>query len=148
MIYDPSQDEMFIAQKSKGAFLNNKKIEINKSKNDNCIMYEFSSKIINVKRASELLGELSKLRYVKKSFGSVGIHYCYVACGRASAAVTINKDTFPEFAGKLILEEAGGIVTDFKGREINFDTRGVVFSDGIIHKDILKIIHKTKIEVL
>lgn len=148
LVYDPSMDEMFTAEIGKGAFLNGEKIEVNRGLRDGCIMYEFSSTIISKEKGAKLLGELSEFRYVKKSLGSLGIHYCYVACGRASAAVSVNKDAFPEFAGKLILEEAGGRVSDFLGNEIDLNSVGVVFSDGEVHEEVLGIIQRSNIEFL
>jgi fructose-1,6-bisphosphatase/inositol monophosphatase family enzyme len=56
------------------------------------------SKIINL---TDKLSEIATLR----TFGSVAVHYAYVACGRVDAAVTKNHDTFPEFSGRLLVEE-------------------------------------------
>ncbi len=137
VVYDPTVKELFIAEKSKVATLNGSQISVNQTIENHCLMHEFSSSKINQDEAFEIMKRLNQASKVKKSFGSVALHYAYVACGRASAAVTINKDIFPEIAGILLVEEAGGKATDFKGNPIKLDTVGVVFSNGQIHSKII-----------
>lgn len=72
--------------------------------------------------------------------GSLAVHYAYIACGRADVAISFNEDTFPEFAGKLLVEEAGGKFTDFKGGALRPETVGVIASNGLIHKGIKDIV--------
>jgi len=140
VVYDPSVKELFLAKKGEGATLNGKPIQVNTTTNDHCLLYEFSSSKITQDRAFWLMQKLNTLGKTKKSFGSVALHYAYVACGRASAAVTINKDIFPEMAGLLLVQEAGGRVSDFHGQAIGLDTVGVVFSNGQIHSDVLALL--------
>lgn len=139
LVYDPAFDELFVAEKNKGATLNDRRVTVNKKQVDTIILYEYSSAFWSHQKGLDLMSELTSLGKVKKSFGSMGIHYSYVACGRAGAAVTFNKDTFPEFAGKLLVEEAGGKSSDFKGQEITHTTKGVIFSNNTLHQSILKI---------
>lgn len=140
LVYDPSVKELFMAFKGKGATLNGERIKVSNNSSDNLLLYEFSSSLFSIQKGLDLMRDLSNLGKIKKSFGSVAIHYSYVACGRAEGAVTMNKDIFPEFAGKLLVEEAGGKVTDFNGNEISIDTRGVVFTNGLIHEKVIDII--------
>lgn len=140
LVYDPTVKELFMAFKGKGATLNGKKIQVSQRSSDCYLLYEFSSSLLNLKQGIDLLKELSSIARVKKSFGSMAVHYSYVACGRVDGAVTVNRDTFPEFAGKLLVEEAGGKTSDFQGREIAINTRGVIFSNGLIHQKITDIV--------
>jgi len=140
VVYDPSVKELFVAHKGQGATLNGKPIQVNTATDDHCLLYEFSSSKVTQDKAFWLLQKLNTLGKTKKSFGSVALHYAYVACGRASAAVTINKDIFPEMAGLLLVQEAGGVVSDFRGQPINLHTVGVVFANRQIHSDLLALL--------
>lgn len=74
-------------------------------------------------------------------FGSVALHYAYVACGRTTIAYTNNKDTFPEFAGKLLVEEAGGIFTDGAGKPLTHECKGIIASaNREIYDKVLEIL--------
>jgi myo-inositol-1(or 4)-monophosphatase len=86
----------------------------------------------------KLLGQLLQ-KGIVKSIGSYALNYAYVACGRAHAAIIRCKDTFPEFAGKLLVEEAGGKFSNFLGNELEVTSKGVVASNGNVHDKLLDI---------
>jgi len=141
-VYDPSMEELFVAYKMKGAYLNNKNLEVSTAKDDLCILYE-----------AVLVAEWTKEYNAKvfttlmnvgwaKMYGSAGLHYAYVASGRVDACVCTNKDTFPEFAGKLLVEEAGGKLTAFNGEKLYKETRGIIASNGIIHQKLIEEVAK------
>lgn len=142
LIYDPSVKELFLAFKGKGATLNDKKIRVSDNSSENLFLYEFSSSLFDLQKGLDLMRDLSNLGRVKKSFGSMAVHYSYVACGRVEGAITINRDIFPEFAGKLLVEEAGGKVSNFKGNQITINTKGVIFTNDLIYKKVLDIVGK------
>lgn len=142
-MYDPTVDELFTAIYRGGAYLNGKQIHVN-SIHDRCILYDpYSSVDLYGKESNLLLLEdLFGLGRVK-AFGSLGLHYAYVACGRVQGAVTKNCDVFPEFAGKLLVEEAGGVFSDFNGNELGINTLGIIAScDEEMHKEILGVVAK------
>jgi len=138
VVYDPSSRELFTAEKNKGAFLNSRPIKVSDRIQDLAILAG-SHLTPQGKYRAETIGLLDKLSLMGtiRTFGSLGVHYAYVACGRADAAVSLNKDVFPEFAGKLLVEEAGGTFTDLTGQALIVQTHGVVASNGKIHQVIL-----------
>lgn len=140
-IYDPSNKELFSAYKGKGAFLNGKKIEVTtREKSTNMILYNmFPVGNWTLEENLKLYKKISHLGYIE-SFASFGLNYAYIAAGRAQGLVMCNKDTFPEFAGKLLIEEAGGILTDFKGKELEVESRGIIAGTPQMHEDILKLL--------
>lgn len=142
LVYDPSIKELFVAVKGKGATLNNKKIRVSNNSLDNCLLYEFSSKMWGLQKGLDLMKDLSSLGKVKKSFASMAVHYSYVACGRVDAAISLNRDIFPEMAGKLLVEEAGGKVSDLNGNKITVNTRGVIFTNGLLHNKLVEVARK------
>jgi myo-inositol-1(or 4)-monophosphatase len=146
VVYDPSTQELFTAEKGKGAFLNGENIKVSDNSEDLAILVgthltptspyrEGTIKILNV------LSGIGSIR----TFGSLGLHYAYVACGRAEAAISKNKDTFPEFAGKLLVEEAGGIFTDFEGKDLTYNTHGIIASSKVVYEKIKEEIAKCRL---
>lgn len=141
IVYDPSTKELFTAEKGKGAYLNGKQISVSDRTSELSILLGSSLSAKNVYREQTLkiLSDVSLLGTLR-ILGSLGVHYAYVACGRIDVAIARNKDTFPEFAGKLLVEEAGGKFTDFNGGKLSVTTCGIVASNGKIHEEILKIV--------
>lgn len=144
LIYDPSVKEMFTAYLGKGSFLNGVKISVNKTLKP---QYSFMASLIRppldtLEKYYKLHNQLREISSIR-NLGSVGVHYCYVACGRADIAITTNKDCFPEFAGKLILEEAGGRMTDFYGNEISIIPKGIIATNSRLHSSVQKMVEES-----
>ncbi|MEI7709649.1 MAG: inositol monophosphatase [bacterium] len=142
VVYDPSNKELFTAEKGKGSFLNNKKMRVSSRKEDIFCMVGpyFTPPRIYREKALAVINKLSDAGITVRIVGSLALHYSYVACGRADAAVSFNEDTFPEFAGKLLVEEAGGKFTDFDGGVLNNETVGVIATNGLVHEQIKNIV--------
>jgi myo-inositol-1(or 4)-monophosphatase len=147
VVYDPSMKELFTAEKGKGAFLNGRNIKVsgNTSNNLEDITVLMGTHLTPTSPYREgtlkILEILSKVGSVR-TFGSLGLHYSYVACGRADVAISFNKDTFPEFAGKLLVEEAGGKFTDFEGKGLVYNTHGIIASNRVVYEKIKEEIKK------
>jgi myo-inositol-1(or 4)-monophosphatase len=140
VVYDPSNKELFTAEKGKGTYLNNKRVYVSKCKEDTVFLIgpyvipPYIEKLLKVIRA------MSEKGGIMRNIGSLGLHYAYVACGRADFAISFNGDTFPEFAGKLLVEEAGGKFTDFSGGDLKVETSGIIASNGLLHDQVKNII--------
>lgn len=114
-IYDPSMNDLYTAFKGKGTFHNGKRITMppkSKSK-DIIIKYATQWKETTIK----LWPKLSEQFYVWVYMNSIALNYCYVAHGKVDGVVSLTKDVFPEFAGSLIIKEAGGRFSNNKGEE-------------------------------
>ena len=141
VVYDPSTRELFTAEKGKGAFLNGKKINVSGRTTELSILVgphltpksPYREETLKILSVASLLGTV-------RTFGSLGVHYAYVACGRVDVAISKNKDTFPEFAGKLLVEEAGGKFTDFLGNPLTVTTHGIVATNGKNHEKFLEVL--------
>lgn len=145
VIYDVTRDELFSAEKGKGAFLNGKPISVGTA--------ETLEKSILVTgfyydRGKEML---ENLEWIKKFFakqilglrrlGAAALDLCYVASGRVSGYWEFVLSSWDFAAGKLIIEEAGGIVTDRYGKDINpLENSFVVASNGKIHDKMLEVL--------
>jgi len=140
IVHDPFMNEAFEATSDGGSYLNDKKIQVNDRVSDLCILFDVQPVGKHTKETNiSLLSQLMTLGRVK-SYGSVALHYAYVACGRAEMAVTQNKDTFPEFAGKFLVEKAGGILTDYSGNELATGSVGILASNGKVHTKALELL--------
>jgi myo-inositol-1(or 4)-monophosphatase len=71
--------------------------------------------------------------------GSAALDLCYVACGRYDAYWEFNLNPWDTAAGVLLVREAGGMVTNFRGGPFDISSREVLASNGIIHAELLRI---------
>ena len=107
LIFDPIKDEMFFAEKNKGAFLNNQRLRVsNKNSLDDCL---FSSNNEGVK--------FSNLNM--RCSGSAALDLAYVASGRLDGYFQNKINIWDIAAGTLMINEAGGIVNDIHKFEVN-----------------------------
>ena len=144
VVYDPFLDEMYTAIKGQGAYCNDKKISVNNKK-----MGELGCSVDYCMWGSakyDTLEIIKEIRNVVKtgSTGSVAHGCMLVATGRVSGEIFpgTSHGECDIAASKLIVEEAGGRVTNFNGEDQRYDRDidGAIISNGIIHEDLLKII--------
>lgn len=112
-IYDPSVNELFTAYVGKGAYLNGKKISVNEKMEK--VVVRGVSHYSDVNLVNKILTQTEKEFKIEKSYYSYAFDYCSVASGRISGVISLTKDSFPEFAGNLIVQEAEGIFTNKNG---------------------------------
>ena len=123
LIFDPIKDEMFFAEKDKGAFLNNHRLRVSK-KNllDDCL---FSSNHEGVKFSN----------FNMRSTGCAALDLAYVASGRLDGFFHNKINLWDVAAGALMVEEAGGVVNDissFNNRSINIKASSSVINEKMI----------------
>jgi myo-inositol-1(or 4)-monophosphatase len=145
VVYDPNLDELFYAEKGKGAFLNGKRISV--SKTDKLIKSMLATGFpYNVKENPDnciehFVNFLMEAQAIRR-LGSAALDLVYVACGRLDGFWEVNLNPWDTAAGKIIVEEAGGKVTDFYGNDFNIYTKGIIASNGLIHEQMLEVIKK------
>ncbi len=123
IVYNPYLDEMFSAIKGQGAFLNGKKISVSAQPLDKALVL-FGSAPYNKElfpKAIEILTDyFYKALDIRRS-GSAALDLCSVACGRADLYFELIVSPWDFAAGKLIVEEAGGVVTTIDGEPLSFE---------------------------
>ena len=143
----PFYKEVYSAEKGKGAFLNNTKINVNKieelKKARLCIDYGHFGF-----RRKDLLDTGAKLiencLYID-SYGCAVEGLCFVACGRVSAYLHHRAYPWDYCAGTVIVQEAGGKVTDHQGKALDWtkkDNMFILASNRFLHEQILSLIKK------
>lgn len=137
----PAINEFYFAEKGKGAFLNGEKIQVStSSKLDESYVFMCEGGEKNRKRTLGLVNAVYPNTTDLRKIGSGGIEAAWVALGRGDAHVTTSIEPWDVAAGVLLVKEAGGKVTDFKGGEWKREKSDLVFSNGRIHEQILEIV--------
>ena len=123
LVYNPYLDEVFHAIKGQGAFLNSKRTSVSSSPIGKALVL-FGSSPYDKQLFPETIKVVSEYFYnaldIRRS-GSAALDLCYVACGRADVFVELQVSPWDFAAGKLIIEEAGGVVTTLDGAPLSFD---------------------------
>ncbi len=142
MIYAPFLNELYIGEKGKGARLNSRKIKVSNisgEKTINTFCHGTTDK--DIRRAVKYHAKQKVNRLDCRQLGSAAIELAYVACGRIESIMIPGANPWDVAAGMLLVREAGGKVTDFKGRKWNLNSVDILASNGKVHKEILGLIN-------
>jgi myo-inositol-1(or 4)-monophosphatase len=146
-VYNPHLNEFFVAEKGKGATLNDKPIRVSEKTETikSCLVTGFPYTYINEPNGPIEVFE----RFVRKGvsvrrLGSAAIDLCWVACGRFDGFFEQKLEAWDSAAGYLIVEEAGGKVTDFAGQKYSVYQHKLLATNGIIHTEMLDVINGRK----
>ncbi len=142
VVYDPVRNELFTAEKEKGAFLNGERVSVSQNSDTHtCLLttgFPFRFKQYTdmyLESFSLLMRKFSGIRRA----GSAALDFCYLACGRCDGFWEIGLAPWDIAAGFIMIREAGGSVTDFFGGDGAVWSGNVVASNGHVHSDILHI---------
>ena len=145
VIYEPYCNHLFVAEKEKGAFMNNKRISVSKEdKMINMLLATDNStshmkfRIKNYTILKNICHEVRQIRIL----GAGAVHMTKVAKGDIDLYFKTKYNHWDYAAGVLLIEEAGGKVTDFEGNKITKESVGIVASNGKVHKEFLDKINK------
>ncbi len=130
-----------IAEKGKGAFVNGKKIKVSKKNNleHAFVLFEFS--YANRREKTDFLEKLIHEAIDVRNFGSAIYHLLLIACGKSDGFVILSTNEWDVAAGILLVEEAGGRITDLKGNKYSLNEHKFIISNGKIH-DLLSSLAK------
>lgn len=143
VVYNPTNDKLYVANKGKGAILNNKKIILPLIKT-NKIIYAPSYGWNNVEQVEKIKEKLGENYDVYPSQGSFAVNYCLVAEGLFDGVVSLTKDAFPEFAGCFIANETGLKATNVYGdTDILSTDRVFVCGNKNNYENLLKLTRET-----
>jgi myo-inositol-1(or 4)-monophosphatase len=144
VVYEINQSECFTAFKGGGAYRNSEKISISPINDlkESLIATGFPYDLLNKADVYfEIMKELQLNSHGLRRLGSAAVDLCYVACGRFEAYYEFNLKPWDVTAGILIVQEAGGVVTDFSNS--NSSLNGLeILAAGNIHAPLLAIIQK------
>jgi myo-inositol-1(or 4)-monophosphatase len=143
VIYDPSRDEMFVAEKGKGVYVHGNPMTVSGEGrlSDSLVAIGFPpdpgfAMPVNMRAVQALAPQVRSLRAV----GSAALHLAYVAAGRLSAYTEVGLNAWDLAAGALLVQEAGGTVTDTLGQPYDLGVRHVIASNGAIHQELAAVL--------
>jgi myo-inositol-1(or 4)-monophosphatase len=145
IIYDIMQNVLYTAEKGGGCFANTQEISISSNENlrHSMLVTGFPYNIReNPFQALEKFVELTKASRGMRRLGSAAIDLCYVAKGVFDGFWEVHLNPWDMCAGKLIVEEAGGKVSDFQGKDIDIFSKQILATNGKIHNEMLEILKK------
>jgi len=143
VIYDPIRKELFVAEKGKGATLNQQPLSVSSRPilKEALLVTGFAYNLRdnpnnNLNHFSRLLMRAQGIRRM----GSAALDLCYVAAGRLDGFWELNLKPWDTAAGSLILTEAGGQVTDFSGKTFLIDKPEILATNGKIHQEMVDVL--------
>ena len=140
-VYAPAMNEIFLVEKGKGVTLNGKSIKKSPTKElQNCIMATgFACLRSDLPRNNlpYLCALLPQMRDMRR-YGSAALDLAYVACGRLEGFWELNLHLYDIAAGLLMVQEVGGLTSDFSGGPIT-DCMEVLVTNGEVHDQVIAI---------
>ena len=143
-VYNPFLQELFFAQKGWGASLNDKKMQVSTQEKvgASCLVTGFPYTYLDVPNGPlDIFEKLIRKGIPVRRLGSAAMDLCWVAAGRFDGFYEHKLQAWDSAAGWLIVEEAGGRVTDFKGQPYSPYQPHLLATNGHIHEDLLSIIN-------
>ena len=144
VVYEVANDECFYAWKNGGAFMNKQPIQVSKAPAfSDCVLatgfpyYEFEQ----LEEYLRILNQLMKDTQGLRRMGSAAADMAYVACGRYGGYFEYNLNSYDIAGGVILVQEAGGTVTDFKGGDDFLFGREIV-AGGAVQGQLLDVIRQ------
>jgi len=147
IVYNPISKERFFAEKGKGAFLNDKRINVSAENNllKSLLVTGFPYNTSNnPNKPVDVFAKFVLQDIPVRRLGSAALDICWTACGRFDGFWEYNLNPWDVAAGYLILIEAGGKITDFEGNNFSVYQKEILATNNLIHNDMLGIIKSVR----
>ena len=143
-VYDPLLDEMYSAERGRGAFLNGKPIHVSSIRvfADAVAGSEFARDQKLRGRTAKLFGKILGRVMSARALGSAALSLCYIAAGRLDAYFHLSLSPWDVAAAALIVEEAGGKITTPTGAPWTIHSKAYVATNGLLHRTMLNYLKK------
>ncbi|WP_374987716.1 inositol monophosphatase family protein [Paenibacillus sp. R14(2021)] len=147
VVYDPMRDELFVAEKGKGAYVRGRRMAVSgeQTLRESLLATGFPADPnyalpLNMKGLQALVPRVRNIR----SGGSAALHLAYVAAGRLTGFWEMGLNAWDLAAGVLLIKESGGTVTDVKGSPYDLGVRHIAVSNGHIHDEFLQVLQQAE----
>jgi myo-inositol-1(or 4)-monophosphatase len=144
-VYDPVRDELFTSSKGAGSKLNGAPIRVSDCRELSQSLLVTGFPFRSMKRLSQFLASFESFIHLSSGIrrdGSASLDCCYVACGRLDGFWECGLSAWDIAAGSLLVEEAGGTVTDFEGRRGFLTSGDIVASTRDLHAEFLAVVQR------
>ena len=142
VIYNPFTNELYTSEKGQGAYLNEQKIETSTTEQleKSVIAVSYSHDIGTREQVAGLKGLITNNR-TKREYGSVVYEMSLLASGRLDACYFAGHKPWDYAAGLLLVREAGGVITDLEGKDLDLtDKFAVCAANQTLHQQLLEIV--------
>lgn len=143
VVYNPMLDELFVAEKGRGATLNDRRISVSKTPAlDRSLLatgfpYDIRTSLAN--NLSNFASFAVKAQAIRRA-GSAALDLSYTACGRFDGFWEMKLRPWDVAAAALMVREAGGRITDFEGKGFSIHGKECLASNGLIHDSMLDVL--------
>ena len=144
VIYQPLLNELFVAEKGKGALLNDQPIYVTKNADLDtafCVT-GFPYSVEYISRTLNFFTHFVKNGNPVRRLGSAALDLAYVAAGRFDFFWEERLNPWDVAAGKLLVEEAGGKITQYNGEEYSIFDKNIIATNGLLHNHCINILNK------
>lgn len=145
LVYNPANDEMYVAEKGQGAYLNNQRLRVAQRTDIRESVIANGFPHIGRGDHAEFLREAAQVMAMSagmRRMGAAALDLAYVAAGRFDAFWERGLNSWDMAAGTVLIREAGGFVTDVTGHDGFMATGNLACGNDTIHKELLKLIKK------
>jgi myo-inositol-1(or 4)-monophosphatase len=141
VVYDPSHDEMFSAERGGGAYLNHRRVRVSQVKaiNDALTGTGFPSRRRHRDVNVHFFYQLAMLSHGVRRAGAAALDLAYVACGRLDLFWEFHLNPWDMAAGALLVREAGGTCTDMHGAELDLRGPHILADNSAVHPETLEL---------
>ncbi len=143
VVYDPVKDELFASELGRGANLNGEPIQVSNTnsieRSHLCTGFMHDEEWMMEENIEHFANFIRRAQAVRRD-GSAALDICYNACGRFDGFWEIGLNPWDTAAAQLILKEAGGRVTDFRGNPYSIYVKEILSSNVLIHDEMMKIL--------
>ena len=141
VVFDPTRDELFTAERGSGAFLNGRRIHVSKVAlvADSLLCTGFPNHNRATNPNIHFFHELAMTAHGVRRSGSAAVDLAHVACGRLDGFWEIGLSPWDMAAGILLVEEAGGVCTDMKGGPHHLKSPHMLTDNGSIHEELTSV---------
>jgi myo-inositol-1(or 4)-monophosphatase len=145
VVYEPISDQMFIAERGQGAYLNNNRIRVSARKNLEDAIFATGIPFAGRDGHSDFLQQLKAIMPETsgiRRFGSAALDLAYVAAGRFEGFWESGLKAWDIAAGIVLVREAGGFVTDLDGKNEMLKSGNIIAANDQLHIELSKILNK------
>ena len=141
VIYDPTRDELFTAQKGMGAWLNGRPIHVSGTKHlaEALVATGFPSRKRHASPNIHFYQEFTMRSHGVRRAGSAALDLAYTACGRMDGFWEFYLNPWDTAAGALLVQEAGGRITRFDGARFPLNSSEILATNGLLHAEMMAL---------
>lgn len=141
VIYDPTRDDLFVAEKGQGAWLNGRRIHVSATRHlaEALLATGFPSRKRHVSPNIHFYQEFTLRSHGVRRAGSAALDLAYTACGRLDGFWEFHLNPWDTAAGALLVLEAGGAITRFDGQPFRLDSGEVLATNGLLQAELSRL---------